>query len=110
MAKAFIAAAAALVALAGGVAAEPLAGQGREITQKGLTLLCVNKAQDSSWGKLLTGSNPQRVCGCTAERVSAALSKEDVIGIIGGEIKVKEDARLKGLLERAALACSFKFR
>ncbi|RXZ43339.1 hypothetical protein [Crenobacter cavernae] len=103
MAKLLVAAA--LFLCSGTTLAEPLAGQGREITQKGLSLLCVNKAQDSAWGKLLAGPNPESMCSCTAEKVSASLSKEDVIGIIGGEIKVKEDPRLKQLLEQAAFAC-----
>ncbi|AXK38327.1 hypothetical protein [Crenobacter cavernae] len=104
MAKLLVAAAL-LAIVSSTTLAEPLAGQGREITQKGLSLYCVNKAQDSAWGKLLAGPNPERVCGCTAEKVSASLSKEDVIGIIGGEIKFKEDPRLKQLLEQAAFAC-----
>ncbi|MDN0073318.1 hypothetical protein QU481_00190 [Crenobacter sp. SG2303] len=86
-------------------AGEQLTGQGREITLKGLSLLCINKAQDSPVGALLAGPNPERMCTCTAEKVTASLSKEDVIAIIGGEVKVKDDPRLKGMLEQAALSC-----
>jgi len=86
-------------------AGEQLTGQGREITLKGLSLLCINKAQDSAIGALLAGPNPERMCTCTAEKVTASLSKEDVIAIIGGEVKVKDDPRLKGMLEQAAFSC-----
>jgi hypothetical protein len=94
-----------LCAVSGIAAGEQLTGQGREITLKGLSLLCVNKAQDSAIGMMLAGPNPERMCSCTAEKVTASLSKEDVIAIIGGEVKVKDDPRLKGLLEQAAFSC-----